>query len=171
MRVNVRWNQAERDLIFGLVPEPTPVPWMGMWRQVMKVLPPDRRRSLKSSCTSTNLKHEYHEWRKQHPDFRPPSRLDVPVWAAMEASAPSQEKQDAPNHEPEIIVVEKVVKQEPDYGRIPTSTLARILLERLAPMDQFDTRFREMEAMIRAKKLAEQSHDIRLGPKPPEKRA
>jgi len=167
-RHTVRWTSTERDFVFSLVPEPTPVPWIRMWRQVMKALPPDRRRSLLSASASTNMKHEYEHWRKSRPEFRPPEKLVVPELGPTET--PEQMAMKQPGHaitEPEIIVVEKIVKEEPDYGVIPTSTLARILLERLALMDQFDARFREMEAMIRAKNLAEKTHDVRLGPLPP----
>ena len=137
----VFWTQSEVDEVFKLVPSPVPLPWWTMWKKAQRVLSPERRKTLRLSSSSTQLKHQYEEWRTAHPEFRPPEKLVLPedhLTDKLEAK-PAPE----PSHcEPEIIVVERPVRVEPEYGAIPTSTLARILLERLALMDQFDARFR-----------------------------
>lgn len=69
---------------------------------------------------------------------------------------------------PEIIVVEKkvVVKELPDYGRIPTVTLARILLERLAHLEEAEANMFHFTQSLERKREQEKQYDRRLDPRP-----
>lgn len=163
MNTRVVWTKEERRTVFQNVPEPVTERWVTMWKRVMQVLPENRRRSLVSSAQSTLLKHEYEKWREENPTFHPPqqSMVKPPPEARVEPM------ETATATEPHIIVIEKLVKVEPDYLNIPTSTLLRLLGERILIQEQFEQRFRQMEDMIEAKRLAERTHRPELGPLPP----
>lgn len=77
-----------------------------------------------------------------------------------------------PAHEdPPIIVVERkvIVHEAPDYGRIPTVTLARLLLERLAHLEEVEARMLDFTRTLDLKRQSEAAYDRRLDPRPPDK--
>ena len=67
-----------------------------------------------------------------------------------------------------IIVVERkvIVKELPDYGKISTVTLARIMLERLSRLEETEAALLNMRAAFDSKREVEKQYDRRLDPRP-----
>jgi hypothetical protein len=95
----------------------------------------------------------------------PPNPVENGVHAASSSPPPATESE---NNLPEILVIEKkvIVKEQPDYGRIPTSTLARILIERLVHLEETEAALLNMTKAFEAKRQLEIAYDRSLDPRP-----
>lgn len=127
-------------------------------RQAQAVLPEVRRAQKRSSgFASTFFKELRHLESSGHLKAAEPSR-EVPPSTAAEKDAP------------EIIVVERkvVVKELPDYGKISTVTLARILLERLGNLEEAEANLLKFTTSLEQKRLQESQYDRRLDTRPPQ---
>lgn len=150
------------------------LPQQKLMLQAEKCLPPERRRGMVGSGTSSPfMKRMRHKANSGHlqPATQPPPEFP-PVESVLTPSPPLVEAPTPAPLEPQIITIERKVyiKQEPDWGRIPTVTLARILLERLASLEETNAALLHIEDVFKRKREAEAKYDHRLDPRPPDQK-
>jgi hypothetical protein len=147
-------------------------------RQAQLALPSERRTALRSSAFLSNFFKEMRQLeRSGHlaaaavpprpmPEKAAGTAIESPANAAgLSISNLSRETSGQP---PEIVVVERqvIVKEYPDYGRIPTVTLGRILLERLAHLEEAEAKMFHFTHALDKQRAAEAAYDRRLDPRP-----
>ncbi len=153
-RCHIKWSIPERDVIVAEADRLLRIerrPWVYIWPEAQKVLPADRQRPT----INANIQSALHK----HYDMR---RGDGPIPTPELAVT-------GPLPEPKIVVVEKeiVIKELPDYGKIPTVTLARLLLERLGCLEEREAHFLKFEQALADTRKQEAAYDRRLDPRPP----
>ncbi len=154
-RCFIKWTQAESDAICAEADQllrKERRPFQYIWPEAQKVLPSDRQRPQIYCKHAAILKKRYNELRAAGPIPTP----DLPPIP------------NGPLPEPQIIVVEKevIVKELPDYGKIPTVTLARILLERLGSLEEREAHFLNFEKAWAATRQQDAAYDRRIDPRP-----
>lgn len=185
----IRWKKPERRLVVlkyhALLAEGKQNTNTDRLKEAEKVLPPERR---------TGGTHAIAFWiNKLHKQMEA-SSFDFKAWpvpplyTASSVMVPhlnghAHKRFEVPADQPdnsqaeggfeprfEVITIEKivVVKEQPDYGRIPTETLCRILTERLAMMEDFHAKFLQLQDTSIRKREQEQIYDRRIDTRPPQ---
>ena len=142
------------------------------FRRAQLVLPADRRNpSPSANHLWSFFKNMRHLEASGHlkPAEHPPKSPAEPVPPQSEAPVDLADRM-TPVSPPEIIYLEKtvVVKELPDYGRIPTSTLSRILLERLHHLEDVEAHMFNFTKALEEKRKTELAYDRRLETRPVE---
>lgn len=158
--LRIDWNKQETDQVLAEYHRLTETEGGSQKQRLMKaqaVLPPPRRRANPSSNVLWTFNKKY-EARK--------ASGHIPKPAPVQPPAPETPADD--NNAGPIVVVEKkvIVREQPDYGRIPTVTLARILLERLAHLEEVEASMFHLNHSLEQKRKAETAYDRRLDPRP-----
>lgn len=172
MRPRLVWNKIETRLVMAEVLRLQPLEvdftsQAGMIIKAEKVLPPGRRLNAPRSggFASVFFKRMKHLQESGHlkPATVAPGEFPVGVTAAARISTPNADEAG-----PEIIVIEKkvIVREMPDYGTIPTVTLARILLERLSNLENVEANMFNLTKSLEQKRDQERQYDRRLDLRP-----
>lgn len=140
-----------------------------MVRRAQQVLPITRRRAIIPSPIASDLFQKMralvasgHLEAAKAP--APPPEPPAP------APAPPPAPETTPEPCPDILVIEKPVyiKQDADWGKIPTPTLVRILCERLANLEEIQANLFNLTESFKRKRAQEEAYDRRLDTRPPD---
>lgn len=101
------------------------------------------------------------------PQTAPPAIESAPTAAPAEFSPPT-----ASRLEPDFILVERkiFIKEQPDYGRIPTITLIRLLSERLLYQEELANKLLGLKETVLRQREQERHYDRRIDPRAPEEK-
>ncbi|MDE2104616.1 MAG: hypothetical protein KGL39_45695 [Patescibacteria group bacterium] len=161
MKTRIVWNQEEKRILFNeyarLKNEQPDLNNEDRFVKMQAVLAEERRRPQNSSSVWSFNK----EFNSEHHR----GSTIPPAVSATEAKSNREALVSVPDR---IIEVEKVVVREPDYGHIPTVTLARILLERLANLERENHRITGFLSELERQRKAEHAYDRRVDPRPPQ---
>lgn len=130
--------------------------------EAQNVLPEDRRRGRVPSVIFNFNKVYKHRVSSGHI----PSIESIQISTSSIVQPPPAAEAIVP-----FAVIEKkiIIREEPDYGRIPTTTLARILFERLAASEDALAMLAGVQDALGKKRTVELEYDRRLDTRPPEK--
>lgn len=141
-------------------------------RKAQLCLPPERRHAISSSGAACTFFKELRHLEKSghvHPAEMPPAEQPAPPVAHVAAPHESVAEILKADESVPFMVVERVIiqKELPDYGQIPTVTLARVLLERLANLEEVQANLFHLQQSFERKKANEQTYDRRMETRPP----
>ncbi len=139
-------------------------PWKDIWPVAQLILPPNRRRTFANSSTISFATNDYREWiTKRHAAVQ--TKVHAAADAALTVQKPSM-PEPVVEQEPQIIVIEKPIRMEPDYRCIPTSTLVTILLERLGRLEAMQEAVIRLEQAATTKQAMDTQYERRADPRP-----
>lgn len=135
-----------------------------MIRKGVTALPPERRNHVPTSNSGIasfmkRMRHLVSSGHLQAAEKAPQATFEPP-----EHKEPEQHEV----REPEIVYVDRVIiqKEEADFGRIPTTTLVRILCERLQALEEVQANLLMVTDSFRRKREQEREYDRRLDTRP-----
>jgi len=141
------------------------IPSKYLWPKAQLVLPKERQRPKFSAGLQARLNKTYEK-------FREKMNHSVAAVAAPPAPPGIFEPIVEDARPPQIVIVEKEKRIEPDYGKIPTVTLARELLSRLALLEEIEQKFDALSDILKARQQVEATYkpnlDVRREIKPVE---
>lgn len=165
-RFHVRWQDADFE---KLIPAYHEFKMKGFnnhdsLRRAQAVLPPTKRVVDVTSGRVSKFNDRYKAAVNKGPIPKPVFPESFPATPAPVPAAADT------STAPEIYIIERkvVVKEYPDYGKIPTSTLARLLLERLANLEEAEAHLAGLTKALEQKRKVEAAYDRSIDPSPPE---
>ena len=162
MNNKIRWTDAELNQVFGEASKLPVASWKYIWPKAQMVLPTHRQRRLSQSSVVSQLTKRYLSWKEEPGHSTARSVDDKPGISKPSMPPEHASQQPVTQPSPSIIVLERPVVKEPDYGKIPTVTLARILLERLSALEAMQEALTKFQAAVDEKTNLERTYDSRL---------
>jgi len=134
-----------------------------LWAEAEKVLPPDRQRKYFGTKLGAKINIAYKHWISSegwkslamaHGSPATAGKVDF-TQAIKEDILEAGPMPVVPEATPLVITVDRPVRIEPDYGKIPTKILAKELLTRLALLEEFDAKFEALAGILKQKQAVE----------------
>ena len=145
LRKCIHWTKDEWQSIIiagHRIMQKTPMAWKYLWNKAQnEVITKPRHRPLSSSVI-TGINKIYHEWLNS----------GKPGWPVDGKPEPMPDYNPEPIKaivaEPQIIYIEKekIIKEPADYSSISTSTLIRVLVERIEGLEKLTETFKVLAA-------------------------
>lgn len=152
MRNNIKWSAAEFAAVlaeaYRIQSANGVLHPRFLWPKAEQVLDGPRQRHRFHSALVAKLNKRYHAWKDQ--------ARQAGLLSELKATEPKTTETEGP--EPRIVIVEKPVMREPDWGRIPTLELARELLTRLAALEDISKKFDSLVDILKARTEVEVRH-------------